>query len=62
MASTSPARRFAPLKQHLKGPSSDAPVLKGVVFDMDGTLWSVEKPEVAVIMPLLMLSMTLAIS
>ncbi|CRK41095.1 hypothetical protein BN1723_005033 [Verticillium longisporum] len=34
MASYSP-RRFAPLKQ---GAISDAPLLKGVVFDVDGTL------------------------
>lgn len=39
MASTPSVRRFAPLKESLKGTSSEAPKLKGVVFDMDGTLW-----------------------
>jgi hypothetical protein len=29
-------RRFAPLDA---GKPSDAPVLKGIVFDVDGTLW-----------------------
>lgn len=29
-------RRFAPLDA---GKASDAPVLKGIVFDVDGTLW-----------------------
>lgn len=32
------ARRFAPLNPE-KGKDSDAPVLKGIVFDVDGTLW-----------------------
>ena len=32
------ARRFAPLDPAL-GHESDAPRLKGIVFDVDGTLW-----------------------
>ncbi len=32
------ARRFAPLNPE-KGKDSDAPVLQGIVFDVDGTLW-----------------------
>jgi len=35
---SSTAKRFAPLRESLKTSSSDLPVLKGVVFDMDGTL------------------------
>jgi hypothetical protein len=31
-------RRFAPLSQGNRE-SSDAPKLKGIVFDVDGTLW-----------------------
>lgn len=31
-------RRFAPLNPAL-AESSDAPQLKGIVFDVDGTLW-----------------------
>lgn len=31
-------RRFAPLGKEAEG-KGDAPVLKGVVFDVDGTLW-----------------------
>ena len=31
-------RRFAPLNPERKGTSS-APPLKGIVFDVDGTLW-----------------------
>lgn len=38
MSSSASVRRFAPLKQSLQSPSSNAPKLKGVVFDMDGTL------------------------
>lgn len=32
-------RRFAPLRQDAD--TSDAPKLKGIVFDVDGTLWYV---------------------
>jgi hypothetical protein len=37
----SAARRFAPLKESLQGAEATkgTPVLKGIVFDMDGTLW-----------------------
>lgn len=35
---SSTVKRFAPLKA---GSSSDAPKLRGIVFDMDGTLWYV---------------------
>ncbi|KAH8178974.1 haloacid dehalogenase-like hydrolase domain-containing protein [Sarocladium implicatum] len=38
MASKGSARRFAPLKESLRSSPSDAPTLRGVVFDMDGTL------------------------
>ena len=38
MASSS-AKRFAPLRESLRASPSDLPVLKGIVFDMDGTLW-----------------------
>ncbi len=33
-----PPKRFAPLHPE-KGKQSDAPKLKGIVFDVDGTLW-----------------------
>lgn len=37
------SKRFAPLMGSLKSsPSQQVPELKGVVFDMDGTLWYVE--------------------
>jgi len=32
-------RRFAPLKQTTAGKDNELPKLKGVVFDVDGTLW-----------------------
>lgn len=35
-----PPKRFAPLDPH-KGNASKAPPLKGIVFDVDGTLWYV---------------------
>ena len=31
------ARRFAPLKDGAA--SEDLPILKGIVFDVDGTMW-----------------------
>ncbi|KAI6782056.1 putative uncharacterized hydrolase-like protein [Emericellopsis cladophorae] len=34
----SSARRFAPLKESLRPAAGELPVLRGVVFDMDGTL------------------------
>lgn len=37
MASKTP-KRFAPLQPGVS-PSSGAPLLRGIVFDMDGTLW-----------------------
>lgn len=35
-----PQRRFAPLNADVKN-DAEAPVLKGIVFDVDGTLWYV---------------------
>jgi hypothetical protein len=35
-----PAKRFAPLDTS-KGNEAGAPTLKGIVFDVDGTLWYV---------------------
>ncbi len=37
-ASKPPRRQFAPLKEG-ETSNSDAPVLKGIIFDVDGTLW-----------------------
>jgi hypothetical protein len=40
-------RRFAPLKEGADKTTEGVPVLKGVVFDVDGTLWLVwEFPSV----------------
>lgn len=41
MATTQPRKpkRFAPLDPHKKGDRPSAPGLKGIVFDVDGTLW-----------------------
>jgi hypothetical protein len=38
--SSSQPRRFAPLNPDIKN-EADAPTLKGIVFDVDGTLWYV---------------------
>ena len=35
------ARQFAPLKEGANPAGENLPVLKGIVFDVDGTLWSV---------------------
>jgi len=35
-------RRFAPLKESSEGKSGGLPKLKGIVFDVDGTLWYVD--------------------
>jgi hypothetical protein len=32
-------RRFAPLDPEKRGSSDVPPELKGIIFDMDGTLW-----------------------
>ena len=34
-----PPKRFAPLDPERRGGGEDLPRLKGVVFDVDGTLW-----------------------
>lgn len=39
-ATRGPARQFAPLDP-VKGNPHKAPLLKGIVFDVDGTLWYV---------------------
>lgn len=36
-------RRFAPLKEDLNKRDLHLPKLKGVIFDVDGTLWFVKK-------------------
>lgn len=43
MASSLP-KRFAPLQRISGQPPSQAPLLRGVVFDMDGTLWYGKTP------------------
>ncbi|KAL6415049.1 HAD superfamily hydrolase [Ilyonectria robusta] len=40
MASSAP-KRFVPLKQGAHQLPAETPKLRGVVFDMDGTLWYV---------------------
>lgn len=43
MTATPMYRQFAPLKEDAAS-DSGVPPLKGVIFDMDGTLWSVTLP------------------